>query len=98
MKSWSILLALGVIALAVGAGMILLQYHHTVGLGAVGLGVLLLAAGGGLAYLDRKAPKVQDQKITTPAKRKGGLRKVIIAVVVVIAIGVATFYGTSYLG
>jgi hypothetical protein len=98
MKSWSILLALGVIALATGAAMVLLQYHHTVGLGALGLGALLLAAGAGMAYLDRKTVKVQDQKIAVPAKRQGGLRKALIAVVVIVAIGVATFYGTSYLG
>jgi hypothetical protein len=98
MKPWPVLLALGVIALATGAVMVLLQYHHTVGLGAVGLGVLLLAAGAGMAYLDRKTVKVTDQKVAVPTKRQGSLRKALIAVLVVVVIGVGTFYGASYLG
>jgi len=98
MKPWPVLLALGVIALATGAVMVLLQYHHTVGLGAVGLGVLLLAAGAGLAYLDRKTVKVTDQKAAVPTKLQGSLRKALIAVLVVVVIGVGTFYGASYLG
>lgn len=99
MKLWPILLALGVIALATGAAMVLLQYHHTVGLAAVGLGIVLLLAGVAMAYLGRNAPKVVDkQTVVPPAKRQGSLRKALIAVVVVVIIGVGTFYGTSYLG
>ena len=98
MKPWPILLALGVIALATGAAMVVLQYHHTVGLAAVGLGVVLLLAGVGMAYLGRNAVKLVDKQTVVPAKRQGGLRKALIAVLVVVIIGVGTFYGTSYLG
>jgi hypothetical protein len=98
MKPWPILLALGVIALATGAAMVVLQYHHTVGLAALGLGAVLLLAGVGMAYMGRNAVKVVDKQTVVPAKRQGGLRKALIAVVVVVIIGVGTFYGTSYLG
>jgi hypothetical protein len=99
MKPWPILLALGVIALATGAALVVLQYHHTVGLAAVGLGVVLLLAGVGMAYLGRNAVKVvEKQTVVPPAKRQKGLRKALIAVLVVVIIGVGTFYGTSYLG
>jgi len=45
MKTGHILAILGVLGIAAGAGMYLIDYHRTIGLGGIGLGVVLVLIG-----------------------------------------------------
>jgi hypothetical protein len=61
MNSGLAVLLLGVLAAAVGGAMYILRYHHTVGLAALGLGVILIVAG---AYMASKKGGTSQQAQT----------------------------------
>ncbi|MGA2665193.1 MAG: hypothetical protein ABSF83_09635 [Nitrososphaerales archaeon] len=97
MRAWAPILALGILAVAAGGALVLLHTHHTVGLGGIGVGALLVLVGVGAKLLGRKNGPVQGSKVTRPPVQRGAYRKAAIAVIVVVVIGVGTYYGTSYL-
>jgi hypothetical protein len=96
MKGWFILLVLGVVALLAGGAMVVLGYHHTIGLGVVGLGSVLVIAGLAISTR-RRTSKVQDAKAPLSIQQKGERRKILLAVGVVLIVGVGSFYGAYYL-
>jgi hypothetical protein len=94
MKSWVVLLAVGIIAMATGGAMVGLGWHHTVGLGGLWLGVVLVLGG---LVLGRNDIKAGDFGIAVPSGQRSGLRKALLALVVVVVIGIVAFYGAAYL-
>ena len=99
MKAWLVILVLGVGALLAGIGsaMVALRFHHTIGLGVVGLGIVIALAGLFTAFRPGKSGKTGIVETQPPSKKKSGFLKPVLAILVVVGIGIATFYGTSYL-
>ena len=96
MKLWPAILALGFLALVAGIVMFGLRLHRTIGLGALGLGVVLIFLAVAMALVARRN---RTQSVSEPGRspvKKSGLLKALIAILVVVGIGIATFYGTSY--
>ncbi len=58
MKPGIWLAVLGVLGVAIGAAMYLVDWHRTIGLGGVGLGIVLVVVGGVMS--------MQKQKATSP--------------------------------
>ncbi|MDA4127876.1 MAG: hypothetical protein OK422_00190 [Thaumarchaeota archaeon] len=63
MKNSLLVLGLGVLALVVGGAMYAIDYHRTIGLGGVGLGVLLILGGVAMTRMEKKP-------VMTPATPK----------------------------
>lgn len=97
MKAWPAVLVLGMVALLIGALMVELRLHHTIGLGAIGLGIILDVVGFVMAFRDRRAGKTGATETVVPPKPRKRFVRPLIAILVVVGIGIATFYGTSYL-
>jgi hypothetical protein len=97
MRVWIPILVLGVIGLITGGLLVVLHAHRTIGLGGIGLGGLLILVGVGGGILRGRSVRVEDRKTVVRTGQRGQARKAIIAVLVVILIGVGTFYGTTYL-
>ena len=97
MRVWIPILVLGVIGLITGGLLVVLHAHRTIGLGGIGLGALLILVGLGGGILRGRSVRVEDRKTVVRTGQRGQARKAIIAVLVVILIGVGTFYGTTYL-
>jgi hypothetical protein len=98
MKAWVPgILALGVIAIAAGSVMAVLKWHRSIGLIGVGVGVILVLGGLVMTVRGRKGVVVEASKVSTATKPKGGYFKPLVAILIVVGIGVGTFYGTSYL-
>jgi len=55
MKPGIVLVVLGIIGVVAGVAMYFVDWHRTIGLGGVGLGVVLLVVGGVLAMQKPKA-------------------------------------------
>jgi hypothetical protein len=66
MNQGIVVAALGVLAIVVGGAMVALQYHRTIGLGALGLGVILLAGGAFLALRMKGKASLQVQPASKP--------------------------------
>ena len=75
----------------------ILRLHHTIGLGGIGVGGVLIIIGLGGGLLRGRGVRAEDKKTMTQTRQQGGGRKAIVAILVIIVIGVGTFYGTSYL-
>jgi hypothetical protein len=97
MRPWLPILLLGVVGLAVGGALVILRLHHTIGLGGIGVGGVLIIIGLGGGLLRGRGVRAEDKKTMTQTRQQGGGRKAIVAILVIIVIGVGTFYGTSYL-
>ncbi len=97
MKVWTVAIILGALAMATGGYFVISHLHRTVGLGGIGIGAVLIIVGLGGRLAARGAAPTPKGKVVTPLARRGGYRKALIAVIVVILIAVGTFYGTSYL-
>ena len=91
------ILSIGVTAIVVGGAMAALRWHIIIGLVGIVGGIILVAGAGVMAFLGRKPVGLEPTRVSTLAPSRGGLRKPVIAIVLVIAIGVGTFYGTSLL-
>ena len=97
MRIWIPILVLGVIGLGTGGALEILHLHRTIGLGGIALGAILILAGAGGTILRRQPPEGERRKPVSPANQRGAVRRAIVAVLVVVLIGIATFYGASYL-
>jgi uncharacterized Zn-binding protein involved in type VI secretion len=97
MRAWTAIFALGVIALVTAAALLALGLHHTIAIGGLGLGAVLAVIGAGGGLLRRKGRSIGDKGTIALKGPWAVYRKAIIAVLVVVLIGVGTFYGTSYL-
>jgi len=92
-----LLVALGIAALAAGAGMIAFRWHHTLGYGALGVGVLLALGGAGIALL-RRSPGATADSGARPLGRvrlPGGKKtRALVVAVVILGATIGTFaYG-----
>lgn len=98
MRAWMLIIGLGCVALLSG-GVLLFQQHHTLSLGGLGLGIMLIMVGAALGFRERKGGGTKTAR--EPTTRPGGgllrrgLLRTLVAVLVVIAVGVGTFYGTT---
>ena len=63
MKPGIWLALLGVLGVVIGAAMYLVDWHRTIGLGGVGLGILLVVVGGVLAM---QKPKAASAPVSSP--------------------------------
>lgn len=96
MRVWTAIVALGAVAIAAGGAFLALGVHHTLGLGGLGLGGLLVAAGLGGTLLGRRGSGPQEKKTASVPAQKGAYRKALVAVLVIVVIGVGTFYAVTY--
>jgi hypothetical protein len=58
MKPGMVLVVLGVLGVVAGVAMYFVDWHRTIGLGGVGLGIALLVVGG---FLSMQKPKVATE-------------------------------------
>jgi hypothetical protein len=94
MKLGALIIGFGVVAVVVGATMALAQWHRTLGLGGIGLGVLLVVGG---AYVFSRTAGIGRREAAAPQPPKPGIiRRALIAVLVVIVVGAGTFFGAIY--
>ena len=55
MKLGIMLVILGILGIIIGGALYAADYHRTIGLGGIGLGVLLLIVGGAMTMMKGKA-------------------------------------------
>ena len=67
MNNGYLVAGLGVLGLIVGAGMYMLDWHKTIGLGGIGLGVVLILAGVWLSRGALKKARTQTERVATTA-------------------------------
>ena len=93
---------LGCLSVLLGA-ILAFQNHHTLGLGGGVVGAILIVTGGLLrvlgdehAILERRKPYAYSSGVYG-GNRNPGIRRAGIATLVVVLVGVGTFYGAAYL-
>lgn len=100
MKIWPALIVVGVAGFVLGVTLILLNQHHTIGLGGIGLGVVLIAIGSGLLLQERGAKTKQDRN-WGPSNPKLTLRapgvRALAAIGIIVLVGASAFYASIYL-
>ena len=98
MRLWLPVLVIGILALGSG-GFLLFRQHHTHGVAGVGTGIVLLLVGGILGFYD-KSKGIRTGPVT-PKPKTGFLKKgtvmALISILVIVAVGVGTFYGVTLL-
>ena len=67
MNNGYLVAGLGVLGLIVGAGMYFADWHRTIGLGGVGLGVVLILVGVWLSREAMKKAQSQTERVATTA-------------------------------
>jgi hypothetical protein len=98
-KAWLALLTSGIIAVLAGGAMVARLWHHTIGLGVLGLGVLLVIIGEGFSLKVRMKAKVKIDA-AEPFSSKSVNRKRVLRLAVVVAliavVALASFDYASY--
>jgi hypothetical protein len=64
MKSGMLVIGLGILGVIVGGGLYVADYHRTIGLAGIGLGIVLLIAGAAMSMRKEKAMPTPDPKQT----------------------------------
>ena len=72
------------------------EFHHTIGLLGIGIGVILLLAGLYPTFMRRQRGLAAQGGKEQYGSRRGEYR-ILLALVIIVLVGVATFYGASYL-
>ena len=65
MNNGYLVMGLGVLGLIVGAGMYAADWHKTIGLGGIGLGVVLILAGAWFSREAMKKAQSQTERVAT---------------------------------